>query len=145
MQTIERRRATWSSIAGSAALVAMGPACSSPDPAATADEGRGAILGSDPRCADGTADQVFFGGMVGCAGDVTWANRATLCGASYRTARSNEKDGLGGYEVPIAPFWLEDNAVAWSNGTIGGTVGTLCVPDRGCADGSAEQVFPNGM
>src|SRR5262245_41975293 len=34
-------------------------------------------------CADGTVEQQFAGGIVGCAGMATFPNRATLCGAGY--------------------------------------------------------------
>jgi hypothetical protein len=112
-----------------------GLGCSSPE--AAVEETHAASLGDTP-CADGTSDQVFFGGMVACTGNVAWADRASLCGPSYRPARSLERDGLNGYELPITPLWLDDSTVPWSDpaGTVA-AVGTLCVPNRGCADGSS--------
>jgi hypothetical protein len=86
------------------------------------------------RCADGSVEQIFPGGMIGCAGNVTWSNRASLCGPLYRVATDMEKKGLFGY----GPYWTDDVPGD-------GTAGALCVPSAGCADGTAEQIFPNGM
>jgi hypothetical protein len=91
-----------------------------------------------PRCADGTTEQVFLGGMVGCGGAVGWAARASLCGANMRPATQAEWNDLWGKEPPVLAFWTEGNRGS-------GTAGTACVPNVGCADGSVEQVFPNGM
>jgi hypothetical protein len=148
-------------------------------------------------CADGTGEDSFSSGMVGCSGAVTWANRASLCGAGYRPASANEWNSLRGGTAPTHDYWVneslrysgsgsgscqanevsgfdcgsgdpmrvctstgsdaEGNACNWvgcglevtSNQYFGGcvgnaTAGTLCVPS-GCADGSVEQTFNNGL
>jgi hypothetical protein len=152
------------------------------------------ILGG---CADGTVEQTFAGGMVGCAGSTTFANRAALCRPGFRPATATEWVTLRQGLAPTHDYWTND-ALKWSGsgpsacsvsttvgsdscGTspmrvctpngfdaegntcnwthcgldtntpdqfFGGCVsnaGTLCVPDTGCADGSVEQVFDNGM
>ncbi|HEX7798369.1 MAG TPA: hypothetical protein VF456_28595 [Vicinamibacterales bacterium] len=149
-----------------------------------------------PGCADGTSEDVFSSGMVGCSGAVTWANRASLCAAGYRPAASNEWTALYGGVAPTHDYWTNDdlrysgtgpgnceanyvsgndcgttpmrvctaagtdaegNACNWThcgvetltNQYLGGcagntTAGTLCVPS-GCADGTIEQTFANGV
>lgn len=153
-------------------------------------------------CADGTVEQVFAGGIVGCAGAVTFPNRATLCALGYHPLPAMVWRTSRGTTVPTHHYWTEDvlnytgtgtgmcsaeyatrgsacpandpmrvcastvvdpegNHCNWFNcsldsGTttpndyMGGcagnhTAGTLCVPDSGCADGTAEQTFPRGM
>jgi len=148
-------------------------------------------------CADGSIEQTFSNGMVGCAGKVTWANRRNLCGAGYRPATAIEWVANGGV-APQHDYWTDDdlrfgggpssctvsattgavctatpmrvctataapgsdpegNQCNWTNcglndttprffgGCAGNTTaGTLCVPD-GCADATVEQTFANGM
>ena len=149
-------------------------------------------------CADGTIEQAFAGGMVGCAAAETYANRASVCAPGYRVATAAEWVALGGGVAPSHDYWTSDalkysgngssscfvsttvgtdcgatpmrvctpggtdpegNACNWTHCGIdastpdryfGGcvfnaTAGALCVPSVGCADGSVEQVFANGM
>ncbi|WP_158501991.1 hypothetical protein [Vitiosangium sp. GDMCC 1.1324] len=60
-------------------------------------------------CADGTTDQTFAGGMVGCAGTATWDNRASLCGAGYHPASANEWRSLFGGIAPAHNYWTNDD------------------------------------
>jgi hypothetical protein len=149
-------------------------------------------------CADGSVEQVFTGGMVGCAASETYANRASLCGPGFRLATAVEWIALRGGIAPTHDYWTNDalkfggsgssactvsttvgsdcgptpmrvctatggdaegNLCNWTHCGLdasapdqffGGCVldtsaGALCVPNAGCADGSAEQVFQNGM
>jgi hypothetical protein len=59
-------------------------------------------------CADGTIEQTFAGGMVGCASIETYANRATLCGAGYRVATAAEWVALRNGIAPTHNYWTND-------------------------------------
>jgi len=147
-------------------------------------------------CADGSIEQTFAGGMVGCAAVQTYANRAAVCGPGYRVATAAEWVALRNGIAPTHNYWTNDalkyngtgpsacfvstsagndcgttpmrvctgtdpegNACNWTHcgidantpdqffgGCVGNTsAGVLCVPNMGCADGSVEQVFANGM
>jgi len=149
-------------------------------------------------CADGSIEQTFAGGMVGCAAIETYANRATLCGPRYRVASAAEWASLRAGGIPLHNYWTNDplkysgsgtancsvsttagvdcgstpmrvctssgtdpegNICNWArcglntttpNQYFGGCIdntyaGAVCVPNVGCADGSVEQVFANGM
>ena len=147
-------------------------------------------------CADGTIEQTFAGGMVGCAASETYPNRASLCGPGYRLATATEWVALRNGIAPTHNYWTNDalkyngtgpsacfvsttvgndcgttpmrvcagtdpegNVCNWTHcgidanapdqffgGCVGNTsAGALCVPNTGCADGSVEQVFANGM
>jgi hypothetical protein len=148
------------------------------------------------RCADGSIEQTFPSGMVGCAGTATYANRAAVCGPSSRVATAAEWVALRSGVAPTHNYWTEDplkfngtgssscfvstsvgsdcgttpmrvcagtdpegNVCNWTHCGIdaitpdqffGGcagnpSAGAACVPNVGCADGSAEQVFGQGM
>jgi hypothetical protein len=147
-------------------------------------------------CADGSIEQTFAGGMVGCAGNETYANRAALCGPGYRVATAAEWVALRNSLAPTHNYWTTDplkyngtgssscfvstsvgndcgatpmrvcagndpegNVCNWTHcgidanapdqffgGCVGNTsAGAVCVPNTGCADGSVEQVFGQGM
>jgi hypothetical protein len=61
------------------------------------------------RCADGTQEQLFPGGMVGCAGAVTFANRNTLCAPGSRTASAAEWTARRGGIAPTHNYWTRDD------------------------------------
>ncbi|MDY0004968.1 MAG: DUF4215 domain-containing protein, partial [Polyangia bacterium] len=68
--------------------------------------------GQDPACsgcADGTAEQVFARGMVGCAGLVSFANRATLCASGYRPCSAEQWVRLHGRAGPAYSYWTDDD------------------------------------
>ncbi|TQF15277.1 hypothetical protein FJV41_14470 [Myxococcus llanfairpwllgwyngyllgogerychwyrndrobwllllantysiliogogogochensis] len=153
-----------------------------------------------PRgCADGSVEQTFSNGMVGCAGSTNWAGRAALCAPGYRVATAAEWVGLHGTSVPTHHYWTNDDlkytgsaAACYVSATVGSacpagqpmrvcrstgtdaegntcnwvncgfgalpppnqyfggcagnpTAGALCVPTRGCADGSVEQVLTSNL
>ncbi|MBU8896738.1 hypothetical protein KRR26_14055 [Corallococcus sp. M34] len=60
-------------------------------------------------CADGSIEQTFSGGMVGCAGKAAWANRAFLCAQGYRLATAAEWVHLRGTTAPTHHYWTQDN------------------------------------
>jgi alpha-tubulin suppressor-like RCC1 family protein len=70
----------------------------------------GIVLGG---CADGSDDQVFNNGMVGCAGAVTFANRGTLCTAAYRPAATLQWTSNRGAGIPTHHYWTND-PLKWS-------------------------------
>jgi len=147
-------------------------------------------------CADGSIEQTFAGGMVGCAATETYSNRAGQCGPGYRVATATEWVALRNGIAPTHNYWTNDplkyngtgtsscfvstsvgsdcgatpmrvcsgtdpegnvcnwthcgieatNPDQWFGGCAGNSsAGVLCVPNTGCADGSVEQVFANGM
>ena len=59
-------------------------------------------------CADGTVEQVFAGGIVGCAGAVTYPNRATLCAAGYHPLAAMTWRTSRGPTVPTHHYWTND-------------------------------------
>ena len=59
-------------------------------------------------CADGSIEQTFAGGMVGCASIETYANRATLCGPGYRVATAAEWVALRNGIAPTHNYWTND-------------------------------------
>jgi hypothetical protein len=69
------------------------------------------------RCADGTQEQVFSGGMVGCAGAVSYADRSTLCAPGFRTVTAPEWVSLHGTTAPTHNYWTNDGLHFLGSGT----------------------------
>ncbi len=65
-------------------------------------------LGVAAGCADGTVEQTFGGGMVGCAGSVTFANRATLCAPGYAPATAVQWMSNRGNAKPGHNYWTNE-------------------------------------
>jgi alpha-tubulin suppressor-like RCC1 family protein len=91
-------------------------------------------------CADGTDEQVFNNGMVGCTGTVTFANRGTLCAAGYQPATSVQWSTNRGAGIPIHHYWTNDPLLYGGSGPsacfVSLSVGNNCGPDtpmRVCA------------
>jgi hypothetical protein len=105
------KSAWWKRIGAGVCMGIVGAACGSANDAGVSDE---ADLGSVSQavgggCADGTAEQSFNGGMVGCAGAVKWADRATLCAKGYHVANAREwRSGRGGAS-PTHHYWTQDD------------------------------------
>ena len=59
-------------------------------------------------CADGSDEQVFSNGMVGCAGSVPWDQRDSLCGAGQRAASAAEWAALRRGAEPNNNYWTAD-------------------------------------
>lgn len=59
-------------------------------------------------CADGSVEQVFGGGIVGCAGSVTYPNRASLCGVGYHPVNAMTWQSAHGATVPTHHYWTAD-------------------------------------
>lgn len=59
-------------------------------------------------CADGSVEQVFDGGIVGCAGAVTFPNRASLCGAGFHPLNAMIWHSSHGTQVPTHHYWTND-------------------------------------
>jgi hypothetical protein len=47
--------------------------------------------------------------------------------------------------TPTRNYWTQTVRVCPPSGCTGSTGGAVCVPLRGCADGSVEQVLPDGL
>lgn len=58
-------------------------------------------------CADGTSEQTIAPGMAGCSGQVTFANRATLCGPAARVCSAAEWMAFSS-AAPLHHYWTND-------------------------------------
>jgi hypothetical protein len=90
-------------------------------------------------CADGSVEQVFENGMVGCAGAVSFANRGALCAPGYQPATSTQWTAHRGAAAPTHDYWTNDllryNGTGPSACFVSTTVGTDCgatMPMRVC-------------
>jgi hypothetical protein len=98
----------------------------------------GALCVPNTGCADGSVEQVFPNGMVGCAGAVTYANRATLCASGYQPATSAQWVADRGTAAPTHDYWTADALKYSGSGpaacSVSTTVGTDCgtTPMRVC-------------
>jgi hypothetical protein len=63
-------------------------------------------------CADGSVEQSFTNGLVGCSGRVTWDQAPNLCGPGYRLATAAEWDVWHGPTAPTFHYWTSD-ALKW--------------------------------
>ena len=66
--------------------------------------GPGGVCG----CAKGSAEQSFAHGMVGCAGVVTFPQRASLCAAGSRPCTPGEWVAWHGATAPTYNYWTSD-------------------------------------
>jgi hypothetical protein len=95
-------------------------------------------------CADGSIEQTFAGGMVGCAATATYANRATLCGPGYRLATAADWVALRNGIAPTHNYWTNDALKYSGSGPsscfVSTSVGTDCgtTPMRVCAGTDPE-------
>jgi hypothetical protein len=95
-------------------------------------------------CADGSIEQAFGGGMVGCAGSETYASRASLCGPGYRLATAAEWVALRGGIAPSHDYWTSDalrySGAGTSSCFVSTTVGTDCgaTPMRVCTAAGSD-------
>jgi hypothetical protein len=90
-------------------------------------------------CSDGTVEDVFPGGMFGCGGRVTFAARASLCGAGYHVCNAAEWVAKNGAKVPAHDYWTNDDLRWTGSGSgmcaVSTTAGTSCTgasPMRVC-------------
>jgi alpha-tubulin suppressor-like RCC1 family protein len=81
-------------------------------------------------CADGSADQIFDGNLVGCAGRVAFADRAILCGAGYQPATAAEWVARRRSNAPSHDYWTDDPLLYNGTGTaacfVSTTIGRAC-------------------
>jgi alpha-tubulin suppressor-like RCC1 family protein len=89
-------------------------------------------------CQDGTIEQTFTGGMVGCAGGTTYDNRAAYCAAGYQSATAADWIAKRGITVPSHDYWVNDqlkyngNLGACFVSTVGSDCGSVNTPMRVC-------------
>jgi hypothetical protein len=137
-----------------AVLTAM--ACSASRDDAAASEATGeqrqafelageATLGLVAGCADGTVEQSFAGGIVGCAGSVTFPNRDSLCAPGYHPINAQTWRTSRGPTVPTHHYWTDDvlNYMGLGSGncSVEYSRGTACPVDqpmRVCAMGTLD-------
>ncbi|MFO0570973.1 MAG: hypothetical protein U0263_35390, partial [Polyangiaceae bacterium] len=99
-------------------------------------------------CADNTIEQAFVDGMIGCAGQVNYASRATLCGANSHVCTASEWVAKFGGQVPRYHYWTDD-LLKWSGistaCSASTTVGNTCAgssPMRVCVPGTGTSNDP---
>ncbi len=73
-------------------------------------------------CADGSVEQVFGNGVVGCAGSATFADRATLCAPDYYPVSKSAWRNARGSTAPTHNYWVNDDngyiaGLDWWSGT----------------------------
>lgn len=96
------------------------------------------------KCADGTQEQTFTGGMVGCAGAVTFADRNALCAPGFRTVTAAEWVALRGSAAPTHDYWTNNDLKYSGSGTsacaVSAETGTSCgtTPMRVCTAGGSD-------
>jgi len=88
---------------------------------------------TSPTCADGTTEEYFFGGVIGCSGAVTWPQRATLCGSHSRVCTSEDWQRAHGSSAPLHDYWTDENL--YYSGSAGlcavsTTFGQPCIADQ---------------
>lgn len=134
-------------IIGIAGLLAGLPACESTSLDGEAPTGT-TSQALDLGCADGIAEQSFDDFLFGCAGQVTFDNRLTLCGAGLRMATASEwKSRPVSGLVPMHDYWTDDalnfGGSGSSNCFVSTTMGTTCgeSPMRVC---TASGTDPEG-
>ena len=102
-----------------------------------------------PGCADGSVEQVFAGGIVGCAGAVTFPNRKSLCAAGFHPLASMTWRTSRGTTVPTHHYWTNDilNYTGTGTGMCSAeyaTRGTACPPDDPMRVCASTVVDPEG-
>ena len=60
-------------------------------------------------CKDGSDDEVFSKGMIGCSGKVRWSERLSLCGAGHRVCKADEWVDRRAGKKPTYSYWTDDN------------------------------------
>jgi hypothetical protein len=93
-------------------------------------------------CADGTTEQTFLRGMVGCAGAVTFGESPHLCAAGYRTALATEWDQFRGSVVPTHNYWTQTPLNHYSGSAASCTASSWT--GSSCPDGSPMHVCTPG-
>lgn len=102
----------------------------------------GLVLGG---CADGSDEQVFNNGMVGCAGTIAFANRATLCATGYVPVTALQWTSNRGTATPSHHYWTNE-PLRWSGAGTGACFVSMSVgsdscgtnPMHVCASGGAD-------
>jgi hypothetical protein len=101
-----------------------------------------------PGCADGTVEQTFPNGAVGCAGAVTFDARNSLCANGGRVCTSAEWAELNGTVAPTNDYWTDDVLNYSGNGsgscTVSTTAGYACEANQPMRVCTADGTDPEG-
>jgi hypothetical protein len=99
-------------------------------------------------CADGSAEQVFPGGAVGCAGTATFHDRNGLCASGWKACTATEWVTRRGGIAPTHHYWTDDNLNFGgpNSGTcfVSTTAGNFCgenTPMRVCTEISSDPYY----
>ena len=91
-------------------------------------------------CADGSDEQKFSKGMVGCSGRVRFSSRHTLCASGYRVCKAAEWVANRGNTGPSNHYWTNDDLryngnqnSCWVSATSGKQCSGGSEPMRVCA------------
>jgi hypothetical protein len=105
-------------------------------------------------CADGSVEQTFSNGMVGCAGEVRWVDRESLCLSGWHSCSSADWVAGRNGAAPVYHYWTGENlfysgsqSACFVSTTIGNTAcgsqGGGGNPMRVCAP-TADRLDPLG-
>jgi Ricin-type beta-trefoil lectin domain len=91
-------------------------------------------VADQPGCADGTVEQSFPNGAVGCAGAVTFDSRNSLCANGGRVCSSAEWAAMDGSVEPTHDYWTDD-VLMYSGGgsgdcSVSTSTGYACSDDQ---------------
>ena len=90
--------------------------------------------GPPTGCADGSDDQKFNKGMVGCKGVVKFDKRSTLCAGSHKVCSAEQWVQNRGWEKPTNNYWTNDNLrfySQWGGCAAHPSQGSKCEPKDG--------------
>jgi hypothetical protein len=96
-----------------------------------------------PACADGSAEQGFAGGMVGCAGVETWANRDTLCGIGLHACTAAQWVAYRNGQPAAHNYWTADN-LGYDGAGPNACFASITAP-YACADGQPMHICSGSM
>jgi hypothetical protein len=94
-------------------------------------------------CADGTNEQAFYGGMVGCGGSVLYTDRATLCASGWVPCNSKQWEQRRGGMAPTHHYWTDD-PLRWISGGTSASCAVSLTTGNNCGANSWMRVCYEG-
>ena len=115
------------------------------------DATAGVLCCPTQTCADGSVEQAFGDGMIGCAGKVTFDQRAALCPTGSYVCTAAQWVAKRGGQIPSHHYWTND-ALKYSGTpsscSVSVTSGSDCgasTPMRVCLpDAAGTSIDPEG-
>lgn len=95
-------------------------------------------IADQPGCADGSVEQTFPNGAVGCAGSVTFDSRNSLCANNGHVCSAAEWATMNGSVAPTHDYWTDD--VLMFNGDGSGSCSVSTSSGWSCFDNEPMRV-----